>query len=1262
MISLFAPPELFSAYAFAEDGSDPDLRAGTHLRLFAGLGASFPLTPFAVFKLASRNSAPSGVHVTDREGHPMDKLDLSQIGVGEATLILNDNDTQRTVRVELELELDDQLDDPKLQVEGVVLLDQKNRVIAYRNTAIPYGDNKWRWPFSAPVLHKLRVRGSASQLGILTKSVAISDILGERPKPAVILGLPIQGQHSWYIGLQDRNDGLRRVERGAPLLLNPMDCPEGPFDTFSSEAEAARAEQARVEAMLISAQLGDGLENLLSKLVDDRPVPWAQREKKNIQTPGGQKRFVYASRLGTLQMAAIDPGLARFFGFADWIDDFPDLNGEGGWDTLAIVGLFAIAPQDFERRGLDLARLLCEPAPDTEGLIEVLVGALEPSSGRDMRREIAEIRARVRENGLVAAPFVTVVSPVPPWLPPSLRTPDIVQHRWQATADNSPSSLYRASFVFPRAPLASIIAMATRIGGNWKSRHDTVDVSGFRPPRRAKPLIFGHEQTASSRLRAPGRTSGTLESAGLLSDQDIPADAGPVTYRVRASNFFGRFGNSVDFPIEPPPRPAPPPPVLRFHIERMELTASDLASLDELPPGVLKLTVAVPRPKPAERFTEAEEERLGSVIVMPRLDDLAAGSLQLASLELRLGDQDPRSVDLSAPGFFAVEFPLPGLKPQETKTWRLTGKFKNTAGVTSEPATVPVEITDARPPQVYPSGIGLFWTSAPGPSPEVDLKLSWPATYKSRHRVYLTDQQGLGLTTDDIAEPRREAAPSRGRVAAVGCRKVLDHGHVDRRAFRLLTEQPEAGPDGRAVLETRLPRSLSTVQFLRVVPLGPDGAEPPFDSCGIVPVAVPDSRRPPAPRLDGEVDPATGTARLRVVADGFDRVALERDEPGLFTAGADGNEPPYFRIRRAVGAVADPIYARPIGHGPLALQDAAAPAPIFSATHTDDHAGRGLEPFVRYVYWAEVQLPPERRLPAGVAPLNPPGGVTPVDPAHAESHPRPMSLPSAPRVLMHIPPHAPAAPPPEAIAVSQRPANAAGNVEMTIEIADPPRAHAKAIGPYRLAVWSQWPGQGIEPITIANGARLEGTWPDFSEGAISVSVNRPASVDPASPLTLRLGFADPVGRLSDLTTISVPPPPPLPEPQLGPVQIDTARPIFNGILHRVMVVKWRILAPVWPDPPEQYALHAVVRELDLPLLPPLIIQTTLDQVPEVAGVQDLPPGQVMVLLNRFGRVQGTQQYFIFLQSGQEITVTLTDPLGRTATQTRTIGNIDHRGP
>ena len=1097
MTSLFAPPELLSAYAFANDGSDPDLAPRTHLRLFAGLGSSFPLAPFAVFKLASRSAEPRRVVVTDREGRPVDGFDLSQIGQGEATLFLTDTDTRRTVRVEL--------DDPEGRVERVTLLGQKGaRAIAMRDAP--------RWLFSAPLMQRLIARGSASQVGIRTRSVDIFDMLEQGAQPAGVLGLPLQGRHRWYTGGQDRGEGLQRAEHGAPQRLNPMDRPDGPFDAVAPDQEVRR-----VEAMLQLADFGGGLENLLAALVDDAEQPWKQTELQEMLAQNGKKQFARAPRLGTLQMAVTDPGLARFFGFADVIDDLPDLDGQGGWDTLAIVGLFAVEPKEFERRGVHLTSLLQQPANGSGKLLDMLVQALSQTSGQDRRGDIDDVIQQARAAGLLAAPFVAVVSPVPPWLPPQLPQPQILEHRWQAATGNAPSALYRATFAFPQSPLAGMASLAARLDGTWVSRHETVAVAG-QPAVRAKPRGFGHERSSAARVRKFLQTAAAFEPAGLLSDQDIAAAAGPVTYRAQASDFFGRFGSAADYTVEPPPRPAPPPPVLRYHLVR---AAIDPLAPGSLSPGVLKLTVAVPHPGPAGRFTEQEAQQLGPAIVAPRIDDLAAGSLEVATLTVRLAGGPPQLVDVSAPGFFDVELPLPALAPQEKQSWALTGVFTDTAGVSSAVATLPVEVTDVRPPRVYPTGIGLFWTSAPGPAPEVELKLAWPAPAGSRHRVYLTDQQGLGLTPAEVAEAQPGAPPSRGRVAAVGGRKVLDNGHVDRKAFRLLTEQPvQAGPNG-AVLDARLPRSLATVQFLRVVPLGPDGAEPPFDGCGIVPVAVPSSRRPEAPRLEGEVDPATGAARLRIVTDGFDRVELERDEPGLFTAGAQGSEPPQFRIRRAVGAVADPIYARTVGGGPLLVEDAAAGPAVFSGAFTDDHAGHGLEPFVRYVYWAEVRLPPERRLPADFLPLDPPGGVTVLDPANAQSHPRPMSLPSAPRVLMLIPADPPGKPAEAAIAVTRAPVNGAGEVVLTIQIADPPRAHVTAIGPYRLAVWRQWAGKAIEPITNANGAALNGAWPELSAAAISTSVQPPAGVDPGSTLKLRVAFVDPAGRLGEPTTVEV---------------------------------------------------------------------------------------------------------------------------------------------
>jgi hypothetical protein len=1071
MATLFAPSKLLTAYAYAEDGSDANLPRGTHLRLFAGHGDSFPLAPFVVFRLNSRASEPFAMHVLDAAGQPHPQgLDLSDIGVADAILTLRDDDQRRTVRLDL---MPSQADG----IEHAWLFDQNEHVIAHR-TAPP-------WRFAAPVFHRLRLRGRDRFIPLRTRIVQISDLIGERqPDPVAVLGLPIEGEHAWYLGGQGRAAALDRVARGAPLQLNVADRPLGPFDQLGPGDELAR-----IEAMLGAVQLGGGLESILARLVDDTSAPpWAQVDKQDLTPAGVRRQTASSGRLAALQFAALDPGLARFLGFADCIEDLPDLEG-AGWDTLAVVGLFACAPQEPSIDG-DVA--------GEDSLFELFAHGLEAlGAGRDMAGPLHRAIQRARRAGLVLRTVVCPVAPVPPWNPPDLPSPQIVDLRWQPAVGDTPSDRYRAGLVFDHRSQTTLAAVSARLDGAWTPRHATLPVANAQPESRSQPRMFGTESNPAGRVRRSGALTAAFVPAGLLAEQDLPADAAPTSIRVHASDFFGRFGAAVEFDLVPPNRPPPPPPVLRHHFEPV---AVDPDAAGPIVPGHVIVTVR----------SEG----------VPRIGDLAAGSLPIATLELSLLDP-PILVDLAAPA--DVTLPVGALGPQQTGSWQLTGIYRDAAGTPSAPALATVTATDPRPPTPYPTGVGLLWTSLPGPSPEVQLQLQWPAPKDTLHRVYLADQHGLGLSAAELAGPVA-GDPSRGRIAAAGCRKVLDGRPVARESFRLLTDPPvKADASGRAVLSTLMPRSLSTVQFLRIVPLGPDGAEPAFSGCGLVAVAVPDGRRPAPPRLEGRLDPVTGVATLLVVGEGFDRVALQRDEPGLFAPnGADaGAAAPRYRVRRAVGAVVDPIYARPLADGELELADADADGARFTAEVTDDGNNSGLVPFVRHVYWAEIRLPAERRLPADLNPIDPAGGVRPLDPSGAADSPRPLSLPSAPCTLMHKPAGPPDPPQAAAITLTRQPPGADA-VEVTIEIADPPRAHRLAVDRYRLAIWTQWIDGSIETAQNANGEALNGVWPSAEGGSVTITVPLPNGLPPAAPLKLRLAYADPIGRLSDITAIDVP--------------------------------------------------------------------------------------------------------------------------------------------
>ena len=179
-----------------------------------------------------------------------------------------------------------------------------------------------------------------------------------------------------------------------------------------------------------------------------------------------------------------------------------------------------------------------------------------------------------------------------------------------------------------------------------------------------------------------------------------------------------------------------------------------------------------------------------------------------------------------------------------------------------------------------------------------------------------------------------------------------------------------------------------------------------------------------------------------------------------------------------------------------------------------------LEPWVPGdIYRIPVGAVRHPMLPVGVKQIDPPGGIGPVDPASATSHPRPMSRPSAPRVLMAAPADPPAAPAEEAVVASRSGPDADGNFQLSIELADPPRAHPKAIGPYRLAIWTQWAEGPIEPAQVVDGSPLGGSWPEVPEGALVVTVKPPADAAALSTLTLRLAYVDPLGRCGKIVAV-----------------------------------------------------------------------------------------------------------------------------------------------
>ena len=137
-----------------------------------------------------------------------------------------------------------------------------------------------------------------------------------------------------------------------------------------------------------------------------------------------------------------------------------------------------------------------------------------------------------------------------------------------------------------------------------------------------------------------------------------------------------------------------------------------------------------------------------------------------------------------------------------------------------------------------------------------------------------------------------------------------------------------------------------------------------------------------------------------------------------------------------------------------------------------------------------------------------------LDPGNAASKARPMSLPSPPRVLVHVPADPPAALPRPPL---PRRASAGRRRRDRDQPRDRRSAHRpSAIGPIaQPSGRSDWAADRTDPVRQWRGP--DGVWPDLAEGSLSVTVAPPEPPGvPADAITLRLALVDPTGRKATL--------------------------------------------------------------------------------------------------------------------------------------------------
>lgn len=904
-----------------------------------------------------------------------------------------------------------------------------------------------RWMVAAPQITRVRLRGRGPvtvQGWMISGGRSIEALLGQAPFAS--LSAPIEGDRPWYAGGEGPAVAMQRVQNGAPRRWTRPDRPDGPFDALTPADELAR-----VAAM--QADLDDEVERLFGDAA--KPPAAVQRIQEWLAAvlPSGQRR---AWQRATEQvqesvlMKALDPGAGRYLGLATTLADVPPQPDPFRPPTARAwlaAGLFAV--------GKDMVFELPDADPTELRLIERLM-QLQPG--------VARVAALARQrHDLTIRAFVASALATP--LPDRLAAPQVLlgEAGWQR-ADLGPSTLFRQQLRVAAPPLATLLALARLEPAGWATRHEMVDLTaatpGADPAERAAPRMLG-----SSHSR-------TDDKCGIATDSDIDAAAAPWTYRVALADVFGRFGAAREIDVPVPARPKVPQPALRAHFSLADRAAGSGPAVA----GGVRLT-----------------------LVVPALHEMTAGSRPLARAVVALGGATQDSATPQEGGTLAFDFDLPALLPMERRTLSATAHFEDDEGGIGVEATLPVKLCDPRSPPVPRTGIGIVWSSRPAPATDVEFRLRFSGVPGARYRAYLSDSRGLELALFEGERPR-----TRAEIAVDGAQRGLA-GVGLRERFRLLTEEPlKPAADGRVLFDTRLPRALETVQFLRFVPLSDQGAEAPFESCPLLPIAVPSSHPPPAPRVETSVDPVTAIASITVRAVGLDLVALQAAEPGLFAdpgdpAAADAVAPTY-RLRRASGGVPDALYAREIGRGALQRE-----GDEFVATTLDAPTASGLSPYVRYHYWAEVRMPAERRLPPGVAELPlPSGSVEPTQAAQSQDAPGAYSAVSAPAVAMFVPAEVPALAAGMVTAAVGAGA-AAGTWRLTLAIAGGPVAHVRAVGPFRVRLHLQVDGGDWAPEP-GDTALIGGAM------ALAPPIERAGAAVPA--LRLALVLIDPIGRES----------------------------------------------------------------------------------------------------------------------------------------------------
>ncbi|MEU8992874.1 hypothetical protein AB0C98_41945 [Streptomyces sp. NPDC048558] len=1030
MSTDIAPPALLRASALAADHDAPWLAEGFHLRVRVNPWLGFPLHPFAAWRLVAGEPERLPIVWTDVHGKALTvPFDVEQIdGPAEGLLF---GVTRWDPYIWAEVRAQDQ----DLRID---LLDAHrtaggaDRVLATRRTPGPFR-------FGHTGIVRLRATGAGTiheTVGIPLSNVATDDFAEQ---PNLVFGLPLDLPPHWYApdpNADPRNTARKRVELGVPPRLSPPDNPDGTVPGGTDQAEETDRIMDRIGPEFVDPWL-------IAGWGDPGTAPVDASFGSTLTTPEGRSGVATAPVAPSLLTMAVDPQIARYLGLATIIESGSTAPAED-YNIWLIAARWAIqrnrvlqAPAIPFGSPLTLGGIL-GAAPTTDSLDSYLDHAFP--GAQDI---IADLPSRPGGGSgpwscqmlwtvAVAAgdavpdppdPFPATADPPGAWNP-------------QADPEYPGPETWRQTIALGASPAPGMVGFARTSPGT------TVPLHRFEPPpgqgyvSRAMPLV---PNWAGNNRR-------------VVEDPTVPVDAGSATWRVWSGDEFGQWSAGFDLPTTPmPARPAPPPPLLEATFTAAPADGTSGARV----PGTLRLRCTVPSP-----------------------GHTAPGSAPITELRLKVDGvvlppqpvaPDQTLVIKAKPTAFAVG----EQRPVPVVAW-----FVDETSTLSEAPTTLVLAHDARAPQALPTSPEVLWTGQSDATGQAQLELRWPSRPgAARYRVYLGDARRLAGSLP-LALPQNPVRAAQAKPLHTAAKNLKS-----KSAFTFIGEADgKAGSDGLIHFATRIPGGLRSVQFVRIVPLSSGGAETPFATCGLVPIAVPSNNRPPPPLLDAVTDPADGLT-LTIRALGL--------RPELLAAAA--GRAPEFRVRRTRKGT-DPQYAPLWASGKLTGPDTAG---VWSVQVTVPVAR--LDPFIRSVWYAEVRYPAEPPLPPGTVPE--PVDDT-VEPAwgsigdEAEGLWGESSLPAESLLVPPAPPSAPAAPV----------VTTAADGSVTLALSGLPTAHPAAGTPYRLEIYRGTPGTAPQERAVIPVSAPAPSWTD------------PAPVPAGSHYDLVV--VDPLGRRSLATRAS----------------------------------------------------------------------------------------------------------------------------------------------